>query len=164
VVADPRRPVTRYSLLETMREFGRAQLKIRGEATALRERHALHYLAVAENARRRLSTPEGGSAMSTMAEEWDNLRVALDWMSTTNDAASALRLVVAAFWYAQELLAQDSNGATERSPRPPVEAWSAAAAATSLMRRSTATSMQRDLAAGLRRTHRGLARLFLRRR
>ena len=141
VDADPRRPVTRYSLLETMREFGRGQMKIRGDAAALRDRHAQHYLAVAEAARRRLSTPEGGSAMSTMAEEWDNLRVALDWMSTTNNAASALRLVVAAFWYAHENFQQEllewGDRALALDPARVDELWPAAAAVTSLMRRST---------------------------
>ena len=140
VDADPRRPVTRYSLLETMREFGRAQMKIRGDTAALRDRHAQHFLAVAEAARRRLSTPEGGSAMSTMAEEWDNLRVALEWMSTMNDARSALRLVVAAFWYAHENFQQEllewGHRALALDPARLDELWPAAAAVTSLMRRS----------------------------
>ena len=140
VDADPRRPVTRYSLLETMREFGHAQMKIRGDTAALRDRHAQHFLAVAEAARRRLSTPEGGSAMSTMAEEWDNLRVALEWMSTMNDARSALRLVVAAFWYAHENFQQEllewGHRALALDPARLDELWPAAAAVTSLMRRS----------------------------
>jgi len=168
VVADTRRPVTRYSLLETMREFGRAQMKIRGNAAALRDRHAQHYLAVAEAARRRLSTPEGGSAMSTMAEEWDNLRVALDWMSTTNDAASALRLVVAAFWYAHENFQQELLEWGERAlaldPARLDELWPAAAGVTSLMRRSAGDfDGARELAAEALRVERerGPTRRFL---
>jgi len=168
VVADTRRPVTRYSLLETMREFGRAQMKIRGNAAALRDRHAQHYLAVAEAARRRLSTPEGGSAMSTMAEEWDNLRVALDWMSTTNDAASALRLVVAAFWYAHENFQQEllewGDRALALDPARLDELWPAAAGVTSLMRRSAGDfDGARELAAEALRVERerGPTRRFL---
>ena len=43
----------RLTFLETIREYGLERLEERGEGEAARERHAAHYLALAEAAERR---------------------------------------------------------------------------------------------------------------
>ena len=140
VVADPSHSATRYSLLETMREFGRDRLEEEGTAGACRSRHADHYVVTAERARRQMSTRDGSAAAATFHDEWANFRLAFDWLATSGDADGALRLVLALFWYAEnsfqlELLvwaerALVLEGALDH------ELWPAVAGATSFLRRS----------------------------
>ena len=140
VVADPSHSPTRYSLLETMREFGRERLEEEDIAAACRSRHADHYLVTAERARRQMSTRDGGAAVETCHDEWSNFRLAFEWLATDRDAGGALRLVLALFWYAEnsfqlELLvwaerALVLEGAVEH------ELWPAVAGVTGFLRRS----------------------------
>ncbi len=141
VDADPARTRTRYSLLETLRQFGEDRLLASGDTEALRARHARYFLELAGDARRRLSTPQAGDAMTVFVDEWDNLRVAFDWLASSGDVDGALRLVLAAYWFAvlagqNELLpwaerAIVLDGARDHS------LWSAAAGATAVIRSFT---------------------------
>ena len=98
VVADRSGPATRYALLETLRQFGEDKLVGLGDIARWRARHASHFLAVAEEARRRLSTADAVGAMAVFRDEWDNLRTAFEWFASTDDVGSALRLVMATAW------------------------------------------------------------------
>jgi predicted ATPase/DNA-binding SARP family transcriptional activator len=139
VVVDGARPTTRYALLETMREFGCQQLAVHGDEPGCRTRHAAHFLHVAEDARRRQSTPDGANAVAIFSDEWDNLRVAFEWMANRPDTEGALRLVIAPFWYAAESFrfelldwaeqAISLHGATDHP------LWPAAAGVTAVLRR-----------------------------
>ena len=140
VDADPARTRTRYSLLETLRQFGEDRLLASGDTEALRARHARYFLELAGDARRRLSTPQAGDAMTVFVDEWDNLRVAFDWLASSGDVDGALRLVLAAYWFAvlagqNELLPGGAcivlDGARDHS------LWSAAAGATAVIRSFT---------------------------
>jgi predicted ATPase/class 3 adenylate cyclase len=134
VDADPARTRTRYSLLETLRQFGEDRLLASGDTEERRARHARYFLELAEATRQRLSTPQAGEAMSVFVNEWDNLRVAFDWLASSGEVDGGLRLVVAASWFAElacqyELLpwaerALVLDGARDHS------LWSAAAGAT----------------------------------
>jgi predicted ATPase/DNA-binding SARP family transcriptional activator len=95
VVADRSRATTRYSLLETLRQFGDEELDGRGDRAELRSRHARHFLDIAESARRQMSTPDLPAAVTRFDNEWDNLRTAFDWFEANGDIDGALRLVVA---------------------------------------------------------------------
>jgi predicted ATPase/DNA-binding SARP family transcriptional activator len=141
VVADRSGASTRYSLLETFRQFGEHRLAAGAGAVTHRDRHARHFLAVAEDARRRMSTPDSMTAMTIFDDEWDNLRAAFDWFAANGDADGALRLVVAWSWFA------GPSRRAERLPRAERAIaldgarehalWSAAAGTTSLLRRGT---------------------------
>jgi predicted ATPase len=141
VDADPARTRTRYSLLETMRQFGEDRLLALGDTEARRARHARYFLELAEDARERLSSPQAGEAMTVFGDEWDNLRVAFDLLASSGDVDGALRLVLAANWFAMlayqfELLpwaerAIVLDGARDHS------LWSAAAGATAMIRSVT---------------------------
>jgi predicted ATPase/class 3 adenylate cyclase len=138
VDADPARTRTRYSLLETLRQFGEDRLLASGDTAARRDRHARYFLELAERSRQGLSTPQAGEAMTVFGDEWDNLRVAFDWLASNGDVDGVLRLVVAASWFAvlayqNELLpwaerAIVVDGARDHS------LWSAAAGATAMIR------------------------------
>jgi hypothetical protein len=139
LVADRARPTTRYALLETMREFGRLQLGVRGDDHRCRQRHAAHFVHVAEEARRHQSTPDGAQAVTTFDEEWDNLRAAFEWMVDRHDVDRALRLIIAPFWYAAEsfrfeLLDWGERAVTlDGALAHPL--WPAAAGVTAVLRR-----------------------------
>jgi predicted ATPase len=137
VVADRSRATTRYSLLETLRQFGEDKLVAAGETATRRASHAQRLLAVAETGRTQLSTPHAATAMTVFDEEWDNLRTAFEWFAAVGDVDAALRLIVACHWFAFfshrfELLgwaerAISLAGAHEH------ELWSAAAGAAGLL-------------------------------
>ena len=90
----------RYRLLETVRQYGQ-ELLSREERNELRERHAVFYLALAENAAPRLF---GGAADAALAArvgaETGNFRAVADW--TLEDPLRmemALRLGTALHWF-----------------------------------------------------------------
>jgi predicted ATPase len=100
LVADRSGPTTRYRPLESLRQFGEDALQGAGESAVTRTRHATHFLALAEEARRRQSTPEAAGAAATLERDWDNFRAAVDWFTVTEDIDGALRLIIAIWWHA----------------------------------------------------------------
>jgi hypothetical protein len=94
---------SRYSLLETIREFAAERLEDRGEGDSLRRRHAVRLLAVARTFG--LSVDELGSGVTQRHDlalaEQDDLRAALDW-ALDADPELGLELAVALeqFWVA----------------------------------------------------------------
>jgi predicted ATPase len=139
VVAHRDGATTRYSLLETFRQFGEEALADRGDDAPLRARHAQHFLAVAEEARRQISTAQARAGMATFEDEWDNVRAAFDWFASNDNADGALRLVVACYWFAGPGFRSGLRAWGERAialdgaPRHPL--WSAAAGVTGMLRR-----------------------------
>jgi predicted ATPase/DNA-binding CsgD family transcriptional regulator len=93
---DPRR----YRLLESLRAYAAERLAARGADTELRQRHAAHYLAVAELAAGRLRGPEQRAWLDRLTIEQPNLRAALAHSVDTGDIETALRWVSALelFW------------------------------------------------------------------
>ncbi len=88
----------RYWMLEAIREYADDRLAESGEADELRERHARHYLGVAEAAGLTLE-PQGVQRYELVRPESDNLRAALTWW-LENEPELCLRLAAAldAYW------------------------------------------------------------------
>jgi predicted ATPase/DNA-binding SARP family transcriptional activator len=90
----------RFSMLETIREFGLEQLEASGEAETIQRRRLTFYLTLAEN----LSPPLAWTGMATGLRQLDlelpNVRAALDWALSHGETEMALRLIVAtsALW------------------------------------------------------------------
>jgi predicted ATPase len=141
VIADRSRATTRYSLLETLRQFGEDKLVAAGETSARRARHAQHMLAVAETGRIQLSTPHAARAMTDFGDEWDNLRSAFEWFAAVGDVDAALRLVVACHWYAFFSYHYELLGWAERAislaGSQDHELWTAAAGTAAMLRWAT---------------------------
>src|SRR5262249_20430938 len=76
VMVEEQEAELRYRMLETVREYGREKLQESGEEEAVRERHAEHYLQLAEQARPFLNKPEL-AWLDRLETEHDNLRAAL---------------------------------------------------------------------------------------
>lgn len=92
----------RFTMLETIREYGLEILTSLGELSPLRCRHADYYLMLAEQADPQLWGPQGAEVFKLLETELDNLRAALRWSHSENGTAEAtLRLAgaLARFWW-----------------------------------------------------------------
>jgi predicted ATPase/DNA-binding CsgD family transcriptional regulator len=89
----------RFSMLETIREYGLERLEAAGQTDVLGERHASWYLALAESALSRYHGPEGAVVLDQLEAESDNLRVALAWTIARTNSELALRLAYALWRY-----------------------------------------------------------------
>lgn len=96
IVADIDRSPTRYSLLETLREFGRDELHRTGDTVELQRRHAHRLIELVEEAELGLCGPDEGSWSERLEDSFDDLRIAHRWALAQGDIDGALRLVVGA--------------------------------------------------------------------
>jgi predicted ATPase/DNA-binding SARP family transcriptional activator len=99
VIADPGRP-TRYRMLETLRQYAAERLDASGERDAVADRHAAHFVQLAEAAEYRLRGQSQRETLRRLRDEQPNLRAALNWLEA--DPArhdDALRLAAALGWF-----------------------------------------------------------------
>jgi predicted ATPase/class 3 adenylate cyclase len=82
----------RFVMLETIREFGLEQLEHKGQRRIAQERHARYYLMLAEMAEAELQGPKQGEFLRRLDEDHRNLRAALRFALSSNDAETGLRL------------------------------------------------------------------------
>jgi predicted ATPase/DNA-binding CsgD family transcriptional regulator len=89
-----------FAMLEVVREYALERLEASGEAGVVRDAHATHFLAIAEQARSELSGPDQAVWMARLHADYGNLRAALAWTLAKGDAETALRLGTALwpFW------------------------------------------------------------------
>ena len=96
-VADPDAP--RYRMLETLREYGLDRLAETGELAAVKDAHARHFAALAEEADPHLRRPEQVAWLARLTAERENMIAALRHLCDTGDARRALRMVVSLGWF-----------------------------------------------------------------
>jgi predicted ATPase len=91
----------RFTQLQTLWQYGREQLETFAEAEAVRARHAGYYTQMADDARLGLQGPSGPAWRERLSLEVANMRAALEWHISTDDADSALTLAIgmAFFWF-----------------------------------------------------------------
>jgi tetratricopeptide (TPR) repeat protein len=90
----------RYRLLETVRVFGREQLRAAGGQEGLASAHVAWCLALAEEAEPALKGADQHTWLGRLEREHDNLRAALSWLRERGDAVQGLKLAGALgrFW------------------------------------------------------------------
>jgi len=90
----------RFSMLETIREYGLARLTEAHRDDDLRSRQAAYFVAQAEERRGELLHELGRKQVDWFDRELDNLRAALDWLhEQESEPALELRLVIACYTY-----------------------------------------------------------------
>ena len=87
----------RFTMLETMREYGRERLAEAGEEAYTRKAHAAYYLVLAEEEAPKLRRERSGKHPFDM--EMGNFRAALDWLVAAGEAEWGLRLMTALAQY-----------------------------------------------------------------
>jgi DNA-binding NarL/FixJ family response regulator len=99
---------TRYRLLEPIRAYATHHLEASGEAAAVRGKHALVFVDLAE--RLSIAHPLASLAarLDELQREHDNFRAALRWLASTGLAADGFRLVAALgkFWQVRGFLTE----------------------------------------------------------
>jgi predicted ATPase/transposase/DNA-binding XRE family transcriptional regulator len=92
---------TRFTMLETIREYALERLEASGEEDMLRRQHAAYYLALAERAEPQIQGAEQAAWLDRLELEHDNLRAALSWAVAAGAAEIGLRLAAALgeFWW-----------------------------------------------------------------
>ena len=104
VRVQPGRP-TRYSLLETVRQYAAAKLAADPDEAGVHRAHAEHFLRVAETANLSIDTlGRGPQRPEIVLRDQHNIRAALDWLVDA-DPETGLRLMVTVenFWVTQAL-------------------------------------------------------------
>jgi predicted ATPase/DNA-binding CsgD family transcriptional regulator/transcriptional regulator with XRE-family HTH domain len=91
---------SKYSLLETVREFALDRLAASGDEPAARGRHAAWCLTLADVAGRILGLGEAQLPwLARLDVELDNLRAALSWFEAIGERSQVLRLMTAIAFY-----------------------------------------------------------------
>ncbi|MEW6474958.1 MAG: BTAD domain-containing putative transcriptional regulator [Actinomycetota bacterium] len=90
---------TRFSMLESLREFGRRRLAERVGVDEVSRRHAEHFVTVAARAGDLLQSPEEAGGVAFVAVHLDELRAAQAWLRA-HDPARGLALVAQLRFYA----------------------------------------------------------------
>jgi predicted ATPase/class 3 adenylate cyclase len=125
----PGRP-PRFSMLETIREFGLEQLEAGDDLAPVQRRHAEHFLGLAAEAEPHLVADDQGVWLDRCQDEHANLRAALRWAIDRGDAGAAQAAAGALwrFWQQRGHLAEGRRWLEEALAMPSGQAPSAARA------------------------------------
>ena len=106
----------RYSLLETIRQYGHEKLVEAGGAEQVRQRHLAYFVRLTGQAELQLRGPLERAWLDRLQAELDNLRLALEWSLVEQGEPDwwpeeGIRLVCASFWFwhARELWAEAAS-------------------------------------------------------
>ncbi|MGK2856805.1 MAG: protein kinase domain-containing protein [Thermoanaerobaculia bacterium] len=88
----------RFSLLETIRDFGRDRLAESGETAAIREKHARCFARLAHQADE-ASKESQVAWLDILEREHQNMRLAIEWALEQHDAKEALHIAGSLWWF-----------------------------------------------------------------
>lgn len=100
---------TRFVMLESIREYGRAELERAGRAEAWQEAHARHFAAWAEaGCHKHYCSPGESRWFDRMTESHENLDAAMEWSLSRGESECAARIAASAthFWCVRGRLAE----------------------------------------------------------
>jgi tetratricopeptide (TPR) repeat protein len=98
----------RFTMIETIREYGLERLAASGEVYSTRRAHAAYCIVLAEEGAAQVIQENTAGWLGICDAEHDNLRKALDWLVETDSGEWALRLGTALyrFWERREYVAE----------------------------------------------------------
>ena len=99
VIMDEVQNETRYSILETLRQYANEKLVEAKESDALRDRHLEYFLNLAEAAEPCLIRPEQLEWLAKLDADYKNIRFALEWALGNETTETSLRLCAALGWF-----------------------------------------------------------------
>ncbi|MGI8475571.1 MAG: ATP-binding protein [Thermomicrobiales bacterium] len=122
----------RFTMLETIREFGLSALADRGETESANDRHADFCLSLAEAALPHLGAGGREAWLARLDQEHDNIRAALAWLVQRAETARALRLTGSLwqFWWWRSHLTEGRRWVEAALALPGAETPSTARALT----------------------------------
>ncbi|MCB0062984.1 MAG: tetratricopeptide repeat protein [Caldilineaceae bacterium] len=121
LVRDRRQGEGRYTMLETIRAFAHEQLAMSDEAELIRERHAIHFCALAKQGNELGHGPEQGVWLARLEIELNNFRAVLSWSQhTAGQTELGLHLVDALYylWRSRGHVAEGREWATALLANP----------------------------------------------
>ncbi len=95
VLAADQGEITRYKMLETIREYALDRLDVSGETASIRTRHAAHYSEFAQQGGAGLKGPQERAWLTRIEDELDNLRAAVTWSLASGETHLACECVCA---------------------------------------------------------------------
>ena len=123
-----RETTSRYTMLETIREFALDALAESGELEVTQQRHAAQFMSLAEAGTEGRVTLQQTVWRTRLEQELPNLRAALDTLSETGDFLRFMRMTnaLAYFWFAnahgaegsqrlRQVLALETNATLDRA-------------------------------------------------
>jgi predicted ATPase len=99
VIADRTAGHTRFSMLETIRQFAEEQLATRGDASAARNAHAAYFAGCEPRMLAVWDSPRQPEAYEWFATELANLRIAFRWLADHDDLDGAVAITTLAGWF-----------------------------------------------------------------
>jgi tetratricopeptide (TPR) repeat protein len=99
VVLDRNNSAARYSVLDVVREYARGRLVDAGESEEIAQRHALHYLKLAEEAEPNLVRAGHHVWFRRLHAERGNMRSGMAWTIDSGETVLALRYTAALWRY-----------------------------------------------------------------
>jgi predicted ATPase/DNA-binding CsgD family transcriptional regulator len=111
VVADTvRRNEARYSLLETIRQYGLAKLKAADEWSRIQDRHLQCFLRLTEETEPRLRGEYQKLWLNWLEDEYGNIRLTLRWALQSDQIEQGLRIANAIyeFWLIRDYVEEGS--------------------------------------------------------
>jgi predicted ATPase/class 3 adenylate cyclase len=99
----------RYTMLETVREYGLEQLGALGEEPRARARHVAYYEALVQQAAPHFLKAEQLIWLARMDDELDNLRTVLEWLLEHNERERG-QLLAGSLWFFWSIHSRVSEG------------------------------------------------------
>ncbi|MBV9582291.1 MAG: helix-turn-helix domain-containing protein, partial [Chloroflexi bacterium] len=148
----------RYTMLETVREFGLEQLAAAGEDAMIRERHATFYEELVRRAAPHFLAAEQLEWLARVDDEFDNLRTCLAWLLESDQFERGQRLTGSlwCFWSIHRVT-EGREWLTRFLDDPRGRSTSALARAWAYVALSWTISKQDDIVANYEASTTGLA-------
>ncbi len=124
VITESERGISRYHMLETIRQYANEKLVDSGETEAMREKHLEFFLDLAETAAPHLYQHEQLEWLEQLDADYENLRAALEFAMGKESAEPSLRLCAALgmFWSNRGYWKEGSAWLAESLEKPVEEA------------------------------------------